>query len=90
MNSIVYLFPFLIPENVALNKIATMSSYWGEGSDKKHPAEWAVNGDKSSKFTDHKNCIRSGDNDSRAWWEVDLGQKYPLERFTVWTSLGCR
>lgn len=55
------------PENLALGKTASCSSYWGAGME----ANNAVDGDKSTIW-----ASASGSSDSSPWWQVDLGSAY--------------
>ena len=77
----IYLIPGIRDTNVALNRPCThISSY----SDNEGPAvcERAVDGDTSSDFADGS-CTHTL-SEHHAWWAVDLGQSYFIDRVTVY------
>lgn len=87
------------PENVAVGKMATMSSYYNSSSNSPSletsgPACLAVNGNTSSSFApinmypSHPNCISTSQFDVNATWHVDLGQVYAVNSITIYMRAG--
>ncbi|XP_025107928.1 uncharacterized protein LOC112572452 isoform X1 [Pomacea canaliculata] len=86
-------FQFFRKRNVALGRPATMSSIW-DGTEKHNeragPACLAVNGKRSTTFKpvnmypSSPNCIHTGENDRNPYWEVDLGEPYPVASITIY------
>ncbi|KAK7503476.1 hypothetical protein BaRGS_00005397, partial [Batillaria attramentaria] len=67
-------------ENVAVGKEATMSSVLRAFQ----PPCLAVNGDTGTEWNlEPPNCVHSAQYDYSAWWEVDLGRDYIVQRITV-------
>lgn len=78
--------------NVALGKEAYLSSKFNESvkwNETSGPACLAVNGNSNStfrpinRFPDSPNCVHSAGGDERPFWEVDLGQWFPIVGITV-------
>ncbi|GHB62199.1 galactose-binding domain-containing protein [Persicitalea jodogahamensis] len=74
--------------NLALNKPTRQSSemdpsYAGSGK--------AVDGntDGSFKMGDTKNSITHTSDERSAWWEVDLGAVYDIEKIVIWNRQDC-
>ncbi|WP_373331290.1 galactose-binding domain-containing protein [Salmonirosea aquatica] len=74
--------------NLALNKPTKQSSdmdprYAGSGK--------AVDGntDGSFKMSDTKNSITHTNDERSAWWEVDLGAVYDIEKIVIWNRQDC-
>jgi hypothetical protein len=65
------------PTNVALGKPATQSSDYSS----KYPAGNAVDG-SISNFADTQDSVQP-------WWQVDLGQSYPIDRIALFNRSDC-
>lgn len=84
-------------KNVALGKIATQSSdYYAAGVGKPEhnglrPASNAVDGDNDDDdFGNSKEHVVSHTkHDFEAWWEVDLGASYNIEKIDIYTRNSC-
>ncbi|XP_025107092.1 fucolectin-like [Pomacea canaliculata] len=70
--------------NVALNKKYSQSSF--RSFDDRRP-ENAANDNTDGTFRDN-NCIRTSSSDDNPWWEVDLGQVYPVLKLTIYGCSG--
>ena len=89
--------PCICTENVAYGKPASSSSRYVSSNVTKGPtgpACVAVNGRTAPVFrytrqTD-TNCLHSNPADSRAWWQVDLGQDFTITDITVYNVNGTR
>ena len=69
-------------ENVALNKAATQSST-GYGGVPMRAVDGNTNGNYSSGSITHTN------NESEAWWQVDIGGVYDIDTIKVYNRTGC-
>ncbi|XP_070534538.1 uncharacterized protein [Ptychodera flava] len=69
-------------KNLAILKEATQSSLFGTGV-----ASNAVDGRKNSAFVD-KSCTHTLEDDD-AWWKVDLGDVYPIDRVVITNRGDC-
>ncbi|KAL8617487.1 hypothetical protein ACOMHN_062698 [Nucella lapillus] len=66
--------------NVATGKTYNQSSLWST----ELPSSHAANGDTGGTFSS-ANCIHTKENgDLNPWWEVDLGQPYPVYNIDLW------
>ncbi|PVD25283.1 hypothetical protein C0Q70_15783 [Pomacea canaliculata] len=66
--------------NVALNKKYSQSTF--SSFDDRRP-ENAANDNTDGTFSDN-NCIRTSSSDDNPWWQVDLGQVYPVLNLTIY------
>ena len=64
-------------ENVALNKIASQSSEFGNSA-----ADKAVDGNTNGNFSQGSVSITNASNQS--WWQVDLGTIYTFNKISIW------
>ncbi|KAL8608824.1 hypothetical protein ACOMHN_045887 [Nucella lapillus] len=70
--------------NVATSKTYSQSSTY-PGSSSSNAANENTGGTYSTT-----NCIHTAENgDLNPWWEVDLGQLYPVYTIDVWARTGC-
>ncbi|XP_025107970.1 uncharacterized protein LOC112572481 isoform X2 [Pomacea canaliculata] len=82
-------FQFFRKRNVALGMPATMSSSY-ESEGRSGPACLAVNGKRNTTFirinenTPNPSCIHTGKDDRNPYWEVDLGEPYPVASITIY------
>lgn len=64
--------------NLADGATTTQSSTWGELA-----ASLAVDGNTNGNFFTHTNY------DNQAWWQVDLGASYYIDKIKVWNRTDC-
>ncbi|KAL8604337.1 hypothetical protein ACOMHN_028100 [Nucella lapillus] len=69
-----------VTENVAMGKLATMSSYYSEANYRTGPASLAVDGNTSTFW---RSCVHTAGN-NKDWWQVDLGRKYTVSQITIY------
>ncbi|KAL8585202.1 hypothetical protein ACOMHN_013217 [Nucella lapillus] len=67
-------------ENVAVGKLATMSSYYSEVGYRSGPASLAVDGNISTFW---RSCVHTAGN-NKDWWQVDLGRNYTVSQITIY------
>ncbi|KAL8605913.1 hypothetical protein ACOMHN_059703 [Nucella lapillus] len=71
--------------NVARGRTYNQSSKWLSID----LSSQGANGDTDSDYP--ANCIHTlGNGDLSPWWEVDLGQPYPVYNIDVWARTGCQ
>ena len=68
--------------NLAVNKPATQSSTWPWGEPSK-AVDGNTDGNWSNGSVSHTNA------DNQAWWQVDLGGMYAIQRIDVWNRTDC-
>ena len=68
--------------NLALNKPATQSSTYQSAA-----ASRAVDGNTDGNFND--GSVSSTDAEAGAWWQVDLGEEYPIGEVDIWNRTDC-
>jgi prepilin-type N-terminal cleavage/methylation domain-containing protein len=73
--------------NIALGKSATQSSVYG--SPAIYTADRAVDGNTSGIWADNSISHTKNNNPVPSWWEVDLGQSYPITYVNVWNRTDC-
>ena len=78
-------FVFVSSENVGYNKTAHQSgeklNEWSIGN----PASRAVDGNTDPDLEHHHHCAHPMDSaGTNAWWMVDLGQKYSINRVVIY------
>jgi YD repeat-containing protein len=79
----VEVFGTVSPSNLALNKSATQSSDPGWGG----PPSKAVDGNTDGAWAN--NSVTHTNNDSQAWWQVDLGAVQSIGTIKVWNRTDC-
>lgn len=68
---------FVGGQNIAVGRRASQSSTYGQGE-----ARLAVDGNTEGVFL--KGSMTHTDEGPDEWWEVDLGQLYPVEKIELW------
>lgn len=71
---------FCPSENIAKHQNCSQSTYYAVY----HDCNYAVNGKTSGSFNYRQNCIHTAVYDSNPWWEVDLGNVYPIRQMIIW------
>ena len=81
----IYLSPYVRPtvSNVARGKAATQSSTYSTAS----TASRAVDGNTNGTFS--AGGSSSTNNNTNAWWQVDLGASYALDSIQLWNRTDC-
>lgn len=73
--------------NIALGKKARQSSEYNAGIS---GAGKAVDGNTDGKFKfNRQNSVTHTQDENSAWWEVDLGDIYTLEKIVIWNREDC-
>ncbi len=68
--------------NIAIGKAATQSSIYGG-----YGANRAVDGNTDGKLTN--NSVSHTNEDTHAWWQVDLGDNFAIQTLKVWNRSDC-
>ena len=84
--------------NIALGKWASQSSTWGGATGRMTPQHYrideldevacaakAVDGCTNGRFWD--NTVTHTNRDNKAWWQVDLGATYEIERIEIYNRI---
>ncbi|KAL8617493.1 hypothetical protein ACOMHN_062704 [Nucella lapillus] len=67
--------------NVATGKKYRQSSKWSSSD----LSSQGANGDTRGEYINRVNCILTNETDDlKPWWEVDLGQPYPVYNIHLW------
>jgi alpha-L-fucosidase len=74
----------LVLPNVARGKQATqVSTAWGG------VPERAVDGNTAGDYLRDNTASHTAEPSNQAWWQVDLGQSYPLAQLEIWNRSDC-